>query len=249
MTEARDLDREARDNAGRRYAYRFDFEVMHPFMLRAFEPHLLPGRALELGCFRGDFTLRLAERFGDLTCVEGSAEAIEEARRRVGSRARLVHARFEEARLDGRFENVFLTHVLEHLDDRVGLLRRIGEEWLAPGGRLFLVCPNADAASRQVAVAMGLVAHNQAVTPAEAEHGHRVTYSLDTLERDAREAGLRVRARSGIFFKALANFQWDRVLEAGIVGPEFLEGCYVLGQRYPELCASLFLLCEPGGAP
>jgi hypothetical protein len=59
---------------------------------------------------------------------------------------------------------------------------------------------------------MGLISHNAAITPAEAEHGHRITYSLDTLERDAVAGGLRVVHRSGIFFKALANFQWDQVI-------------------------------------
>ena len=38
---------------------------------------------------------------------------------------------------------------------------------------------------------MGLISHNAAVTPAEAEHGHRCTYTLDTLERDAVAAGLK----------------------------------------------------------
>ena len=85
-----------------------------------------------------------------------------------------------------------------------------------------------------------------AVTPAEAEHGHRCTYSLDTLERDASQAGLRVLHRSGIFFKALANFQWDKLLKTDIVSPEYIEGCYMLGQQYPDLCASIFLLCESG---
>lgn len=47
----------------------------------------------------------------------------------------------------------------------------------------------------------------EAVTEAERLHGHRRTYALDTLERDAVAAGLRVVHRSGIFFKALANFQ------------------------------------------
>ena len=139
-----------------------------------------------------------------------------------------------------------LTHVLEHLDDPVLVLRRINDEWLADGGRLFLVCPNADAASRQIAVHMGLLTHRAAVTPAEAEHGHRRTYSLDTLERDAVAAGLDVVHRSGVFFKALANYQWDLMLEADIVSKEYLDGCFGLGQRYPDLCASIFLLCERG---
>jgi hypothetical protein len=93
---------------------------------------------------------------------------------------------------------------------------------------------------------MGLISHNAAITPAEAEHGHRITYSLDTLERDAVAAGLRVVHRSGIFFKALANFQWDQVIPAGIVDEAYLDGCYRLGQRYPDLCSSIFLVCERG---
>ena len=119
-------------------------------------------------------------------------------------------------------------------------------EWLAEGGRFFLVCPNANAPSRQIAVKMGLITHNAAVTPAEAEHGHRCTYSLDTLERDANAAGLKIMHRSGIFFKALANFQWDRLLDTDIISKEYLEGCYKLGQHYPDLCSSIFLMCERG---
>ena len=93
---------------------------------------------------------------------------------------------------------------------------------------------------------MGLITHNAAVTTAEDVHGHRITYSLDTLERDASAAGLRVTHRSGIFFKALANFQWDRLLETDIISAEYLEGCYQLGQVYPDLCSSIFLMCEQG---
>jgi 2-polyprenyl-3-methyl-5-hydroxy-6-metoxy-1,4-benzoquinol methylase len=246
MDQNRDYDRESRDTEDRKYHYRFDFDVMHPYMMAAFEPHFREGRTLELGSFEGDFTLRLASRFADLTCVEASAEALAVAGARLAGRAEMIHARFEEAVLPGRYDNIVLTHVLEHLDDPVALLRRVNEEWLAEDGRLFLVCPNANAPSRQIAVHMGLIAHNAAVTPAEAAHGHRRTYSLDTLERDAACAGLEVVHRTGIFFKALANFQWDQLLETTIISREYLDGCVALGQRYPDLCSSIFLLCRRG---
>lgn len=247
MTEKRDYDREIRDTAERRYAYDFDVDVMHGFFMRAFEPFWNPGSVLELGSFKGDFTRRLLTRFARVTCVEASSDAIRQARREAEG-VEFVHSRFETATLPARYDNVVLTHVLEHLDDPVALLRRINDDWLAPGGRLFLVCPNANAPSRQIAVKMGLISHNAAVTQAEAEHGHRRTYSLDTLERDAVLAGLAVTYRTGIFFKALANFQWDRVIAAHIVSSEYLEGCYRLGQQYPDLCASIFLLCEHDAA-
>lgn len=213
-------------------------------MIRSFQPFFRPGNLLELGSYRGDFTRRLLQHFDAITCVEASDSAIQEAQNRLGNRVQYVHALFEKVRLPGRYDNIVLTHVLEHLDDPVLVLKRINTEWLAEGGRLFLVCPNANAPSRQIAVKMGLISHNAAVTPAEAEHGHRCTYSLDTLERDAVAGGLNVVHRSGIFFKALANFQWDRLLKTDIISPEYLEGCYKLGQQYPDLCSSIFLLCE-----
>lgn len=244
----RNYNDELRDGNESKYAYGFDVDVMHPYMIRAFEPFFRPGSVLELGCARGDFTLRLAKCFDDISCVEASDDAMAEASARVGRRASFINARFEDAVLPRRYDNIVLTHVLEHLDDPVSVLRRVNDDWLDERGRLFLACPNANAPSRQIAVKMGLISHNAAVTTAEAAHGHRCTYSLDTLERDAVAAGLRVVHRSGIFFKAFANFQWDRLMQTDIVSKEYLEGCYQLGQQYPDLCASIFLLCERGVA-
>ncbi|KEC76334.1 UNVERIFIED_ORG: 2-polyprenyl-3-methyl-5-hydroxy-6-metoxy-1,4-benzoquinol methylase [Rhizobium esperanzae] len=244
----RDYNSEIKDASDHRYAYNFDFDVMHHYMLKSFMPFFRSGSLLELGSFRGDFTKRIVPYFDDITCVEASDEAIAVARNELGDGLTFINDVFEEVKLPKRYDNVLLTHVLEHLDDPVGVLKRVNDEWLSEGGRLFLVCPNANAPSRQIAVKMGLISHNTAITKAEAEHGHRITYSLDTLERDARSAGLNVVHRSGVFFKALANFQWDRLLQTDIISSDYLEGCYQLGQVYPDLCASIFLMCEASRA-
>jgi SAM-dependent methyltransferase len=246
MNSKRDYNAEIRDINDHKYAYGFDVDVMQPYMIRSFESFFNAGSLLELGSFKGDFTRRLLPYFDDVTCVEASDVAIEDARKKLGGKVKFVNSLFEKATLPKRYDNIVLTHVLEHLDDPVLVLKRINGEWLAEGGRVFLVCPNANAPSRQIAVKMGLISHNAAITRAEAEHGHRITYSLDTLERDAKAAGLKVVHRSGIFFKALANFQWDRLLETDIISKEYLEGCYKLGQHYPDLCSSIFLVCERG---
>lgn len=246
MTTARDFNKEIIDNSGRSYFYGFDYDVMHPYMIQSFEPFLRNGNLLELGSFKGELTKRLLPYSEDITCVEASDVAISEARQKLGDKVTFVNALFEQAKLPTRYDNIVMTHVLEHLDDPVLVLKRINDEWLSDKGRFFLVCPNANAPSRQIAVKMGLISHNAAVTPAEAEHGHRCTYSLDTMERDAVAAGLKVVHRSGIFFKALANFQWDRLLQTDIISPAYLDGCYKLGQQYPDLCSSIFLVCEKG---
>lgn len=242
----RDYNAEIVDSNERKYAYGFDFDVMHPYMIKAFQPFFRPGSMLELGSFKGDFTRRLCEHFQDVHCVEASDQAMAEAQTRLGSGVKFHNALFEQVQLPRRYDNIVMTHVLEHLDDPVQVLSRVNKEWLAPGGRFFLACPNANAPSRQIAVKMGLISHNSAVTPGEAEHGHRCTYALDTLERDAVAAGLKVVHRSGIFFKAFANFQWDRLLKTDIISPAYLDGCYALGQQYPDLCSTIYLVCESG---
>lgn len=242
----RDYNKEAQDSLGHKYAYSFDLDVMHPYMIRSFLPFFKHGNLLELGSFKGDFTKRLIPYFKDITCIEASDAAVGVARTYLGDKVRIINSVFEDVVLPRTYDNIILTHVLEHVDDPVLVLGRCNKEWLSETGRLFIVCPNANAPSRQIAVKMGLISHNSAITPAEKAHGHKVTYTLDTLERDVKVAGLRVVYRSGIFFKALANFQWDKLLQTDIISKEYLDGCYELGQQYPDLCSSIFLLCEKG---
>lgn len=246
MDTKRDYNKELKDTADHKYGYSFDFDVLHPFMLKSFIPFFREGNLLELGSYKGNFTKRFFPYFDDITCVEASDEAIAVAKNEFGDRVKFVNGLFETTTLPTKYDNIVLTHVLEHIDDPVFVLKRINDEWLTDTGRFFLVCPNANAPSRQIAVKMGLITHNSAITPAEVEHGHRITYTLDTLERDAKAAGLNVVYRSGIFFKALANFQWDRLLNTDIISAEYLQGCYDLGQVYPDLCSSIFLMCEKG---
>jgi 2-polyprenyl-3-methyl-5-hydroxy-6-metoxy-1,4-benzoquinol methylase len=246
MSKTRNYNEELKDTPDHKYAYNFDFDVMHKYMIKSFEPFFRAGNLLELGSFKGDFTKRLTPFFDDITCVEASADAMEIAKKDLENKAVFINSLFEDAQLPVKYDNIVLTHVLEHIDDPVSLLKRINDKWLSKSGRFFLVCPNANAPSRQIAVKMGLITHNSAITPAEKEHGHRITYSLDTLERDAKAAGLKVVHRSGIFFKALANFQWDRLLNTDIISDQYLEGCFQLGQQYPDLCSSIFLMCEKG---
>lgn len=246
MNNQRDYNREINDTIDHKYAYNFDFGVMHPFMLKSFLPFFNRGNLLELGSFKGDFTRRLLPYFDDITCVEASSDAIGIAKKEFSDKIKFIHSLFEFAKLPQKYDNIILTHVLEHVEDRVALLRRINDEWISNNGRFFLVVPNANAPSRQIAVKMGIISYNSAITDAEAEHGHKITYTLDTLERDAKAAGLKVVHRSGIFFKALANFQWDKILGTDVISPEYLDGCYQLGQQYPDLCSSIFLMCEKG---
>jgi 2-polyprenyl-3-methyl-5-hydroxy-6-metoxy-1,4-benzoquinol methylase len=241
----RNYNNELKDTPDHKYAYNFDIDVMHHYMIESFKNNFVKGNCLELGSSKGFFTKRLIPYFDDITCVEASNDALIEAKNILNvDNITYFNSLFETVKLPKKYDNIILTHVLEHIDNPVGLLERIQNEWLSDDGKLFLVCPNANAPSRQIAVKMGLISHNSSVTEAEKEHGHRITYTIDTLERDARLAGLSIVHRSGIFFKALANFQWDKMLQTDIISKEYLDGCYELGQQYPDLCSSILLICK-----
>jgi len=236
----RDFNREYQDGA-RKYQYNFD-GVVRRYMMKALAPHFRPGKALELGCYTGEVTELIAGVYTDLTVVEASNELVDVARRRLGGRATFITSTFEAASLDGGYDAIFLVHTLEHVDDAVAVLGKI-RGWLSEDGRLFVVVPNAHAPSRLIAVHMGLVESPEAVTEAERAHGHRRTYTLQTLERDAVAAGLSVVDRGGVFFKALANYQFDRLLDGDVISQGYLDGCYELGRQYPDLCASIYVVC------
>jgi 2-polyprenyl-3-methyl-5-hydroxy-6-metoxy-1,4-benzoquinol methylase len=238
---ARDYNAEFKDS-GRQYAYQFDAVLRH-YVMRSLDPFLPPGKALEMGCYTGDVTEMIAARYADLTVIEASEDLVAAASARLGGRAAFVHATFETVDVFERYDAIFLIHTLEHLDDPVFVLRRVND-WLTDRGRLFVVVPNANAPSRQIAVQMGLIPFNSAITDDERRHGHRKTYSLDTLERDVLDAGLQIVHRGGVFFKPLANYQFDKLIGGDLISDGYLEGCYRLGMHYPDLCASIYAVCE-----
>jgi ribosomal protein S18 acetylase RimI-like enzyme/SAM-dependent methyltransferase len=244
----RNHDREHQDNETRRYAYDFD-DVIRKYLLRRLEPHLRrDGPALELGCYKGDMTARILEYFPGVTVIEASGELAQIVRERFAGKVTVITSSFEDAEIDSKFDNIFIIHTLEHLDDPVGVLAKV-RDWLSPEGRLFVAVPNANALSRQIAVKMGLVEANSAVTPAEALHGHRRTYSMDVLLAHVRAAGYRVDDHGGILVKPLANFQFDKAIAQGIVDDAYLDACHELAQTYPDLSATLFAVCAHPGAP
>jgi 2-polyprenyl-3-methyl-5-hydroxy-6-metoxy-1,4-benzoquinol methylase len=241
----RNHDREFQDNT-RKYAYDFD-TVIRRYLLQSLAPHFIAnGNVLELGCHKGDMTAQILEYFPSLVAVEAAHEPADATRTRFPGRVTVHTSTFETVALGGRFDNVFLVHTLEHLDEPLEVLAKI-REWLTPRGRLFVAVPNANALSRQIAVRMGLIDHNSAVTPAEAEHGHRRTYSLDLLLAHVRGSGYAVTDFGGVIVKPLANYQFDRALAAGIVDEAYVSACHALAKIYPDLSATVYAVCEVPG--
>ncbi len=221
--------------------------VMRGYMMRTFEPFFRDGPCLQVGCAHGDQTSLLAARFADLTVLEPVAEFIEAARAKAGAGVCFERGLIEGYETRRRFETIFFSHVLEHVADPMDCLRRLGA-LLTASGRLFVVVPNAEAASRRIAVKMGALSHLEALSPDDVAAGHRRVYRLDTLCRDTRAAGLAIQSTGGVFFKPLANFQLNALMGGPLISPAFMEGCFELGREHPAFCASIYVVAARAGA-
>jgi SAM-dependent methyltransferase len=239
----RNFDNEARDNS-RQYNYRFD-TIFRDLMLRDFERFIDKdehSNSLEIGSFDGSMTSQILNFVDFLHIVEPSNELINVVESKFPKRVKTYFGTFEDVDFSIKFENIFLIHTLEHLDDPIGALSKI-RSLLTPAGKLFLAVPNANAISRQIGVHMGLIPSNAAVLDSESLQGHVRTYSIDTLRRDILSSGLSIEMISGVFLKALANFQLDQALESGIIGRDYIEAANSLAKIYPDFSASLIAVC------
>ena len=237
----RNLNKEYQDNINRKYSYEFDY-LMHKWIIKELKPHFYGNKnCLELGCYKGHFTSLLSKYFDSVVAVEGSLDLYQELKINLRNflNIEIVNQMFETYKPLEKFDNIFLVHVLEHVEDQNRLLKRI-KKWLSPEGKLFIVVPNARALSRQIAVSADIIEYNSAVTEGEFQHGHRITYSLDTLIHEVKSSGLNVYEFGGIFVKGLANFQLDKAINAGIVDDKYLNGCLKLSKIYPDLCSSIY---------
>ena len=212
--------------------------------LRTFQPFIgKKGIALEFGCCDGFMTSMIARLVEKLVVVDGSQAFIEMAKQRALHNVEYIHSLFEEYSPAVKYRFIFATYVLEHVIDPVGFLQRAGS-MLAHDGYLFIVVPNANALSRQLARHMGLIKSIFDLTQNDVNHGHRRVYDRIMLNRDIEHANLRQISQGGLLLKILADFQMDKLIEEDILGAAQQEALYKMGLEYPDLAGSIFSVCQ-----
>ena len=80
---SRILDQEFQDTEDRKYAYDFDY-ILRDYMIESFKPFFKQNSsALEMGCYKGEFTKKILNFFDKITVLEGSPELAKEAQQNI----------------------------------------------------------------------------------------------------------------------------------------------------------------------
>jgi 2-polyprenyl-3-methyl-5-hydroxy-6-metoxy-1,4-benzoquinol methylase len=159
---------------------------------------------LELGYGEGNFTAELINRNFIPTVIDGSDILLKEAKKLHGDKINVECCLFEDYNPIQKFDCILATHVLEHVDDPIHLLKKM-KGWLNENGSVIVIVPNKESIHRQLAVIMGLQNELDSLSNRDLLVGHQRVYSIDTLSKDFIEAGLIIKEKSGFFLKVLPN--------------------------------------------
>ena len=212
----------------------FDYQLGE-FNFQSLKPFFKGTLAMELGPASGYMTKLLVKEFEQLHIVEGSKSLIDQ----IPNYPNVVkhNSFFEEFEIDIKFDTIIMSHVLEHIEDPVLVLKRI-YNWLADNGVFLVSVPNAKSIHRLAAVQMGLLKNEYELNSRDHELGHYRIYDLQTLSADIEVAGFKIVKTGGIFFKPVSNGQIEKSWTK-----EMIEGFYKMSKYFPENCAEIFLVC------
>jgi SAM-dependent methyltransferase len=153
------------------------------------------GRILDVGCGDGKFLWALDHEKWDRSGVELSAETVSLVTARIPS-LHMIQGDIYSSRLKREsFDVVTFWHVLEHLPDPAGNLRRAWE-LLSPDGWLLISLPRFD--SLQAGI------FGRYWYPLDDVPRHLYHFSLESLDRLLREAGFVIKSHH--FFSRRVNF-------------------------------------------
>jgi trans-aconitate methyltransferase len=190
-------------------------------------------KALEVGCGEGYSTKFLLEHFEDLEVLDASSGNLDLMRSRTGRDVVCHRALIEDFEPGKKYDNIFLTHVLEHVVDPVQCLRRL-ESLLTDAGLMYVAVPNCMSLNRRAGYLMGLLDSYQTLAPKDLRVGHRLLYTVEMLREHLSLAGLKLLEIKGIYLKPLSEAQMFAL------GDDAVRAFYRLGEDIPQYCADLF---------
>ena len=142
------------------------------------------------------------ETFRECSVVDASRTLLDSLKSKYEGKVNTYDSLFEEFTPPCKYDSVVASHILEHVDEPVTVLRQAAT-WIKPDGRIFIIVPNAGSLHRRVGVLMGVQKFLEELSPNDLKLGHRRVYAVETLEADILASGLQIIRRRGLFIKFL----------------------------------------------
>ena len=173
-----------------------------------------------------------------VTVIEGASSLVEVAKKNSNTSIEVVNGFFESFESQLKFDVIIASHVLEHVDNPIDLLKHL-KRFLADDGIILGIVPNSESIHRRLSVLLNL--QERLDTLSERDHlvGHQRVYSLCSLKTDFLEAGLILSESRGFFLKPFSNSQLIPF------GSEIINSLLKVSDELPiEICANIGFVCK-----
>lgn len=213
-------------------------DLISHYTLEVIQPLIRPqASVLLMGLGDGDIAESISQLGVSLTVVEGSKKLIDSFPN-LQAKATLVETLFEDFEPETSFDVVIGTHVLEHVEDPVNILKQT-TRWLASDGMAVFTVPNRFSLHRRIGREMGILPNEASLSEQDILLGHRRVYDVSDLEGDLRDAGYSQIEISGYLLKIVPNRMmkdWSR---------ELLDATFRVSKSLPrDICADLIAKCR-----
>jgi SAM-dependent methyltransferase len=189
---------------------------------------------LELGLGHGFTAQIFSQYFKKHVVLEGSPSVIENFRKNFPDcHPDIIETYFENYDSNETFDVIVMGFILEHVDNPLQVITHF-KKFLAPGGKLFIAVPNAEALNRRLGYFAGLLPDLQLLSENDIISGHKRYYTVKSLTEEIKSGGYEVEIMEGIYLKPFTTKQMmtlnfekniiDALCKAGVEYPELSLG-------------------------
>lgn len=207
---------------------------------RELEKYYVGRNCLELWSADWEWTKLLVPHFDRIVSVDWSDEAIRDAKNFVNNwKVEFICSYFEDLDIDEKFDTVMLTHILEHVDNPVDILK-IASKYLKTDWVLIADVPNATSLHRELWVILWIIPTIYTLNSADISIWHQRVYDMEGFCADIESAWLSIIEKWWIFLKVFSNKQ----IEDMHLDEPVLEWLSHLWLNHPDIAAEIFCICR-----
>lgn len=193
--------------------------------------------ALELGCGDGESTKNILSNFRRLDVVDGSVEQLKSIKLMFKD-IEIIHSYFEDFHPNKKYDTVFMTHILEHLDAPEEILNN-AYKYLNDNGVVLISVPNALSFHRLIGVKMGMLKTPYSLNEQDILLGHRRVYDKKSMEELISKTQFRIKDFTGLMLKPISNRQIESSWN-----DDLIDAFFKLGFDFPEYCSEIIFVLE-----